>query len=371
MYNNTLIVDDNINALKVLQKDYTAKIKMIYIDPPYNTGSKKTYNDNLSHENWIKMMRERLILALPLLRQDGVIFISIDDNEQARLKILCDEIFGDKNYVALFPWKKRTIKNDVPFGVSQDYEWILCYAKSSSFVASRKIERKYYKSDDYPNDEWRLHPMTTLNTAEGRPNSYFTMINPKNGDEYPSRKDRTWRATKDNFQQNYDKGKIIFPGDYDFLKSTQPQLRVFKSEDIAKKGDMWDTASVSTHLDKAIVGDSGVGTKEVQTLFGRKIFSFPKPTTLIKYLVSIATLNDKECIILDFFAGSGTTGQAVMEQNAEDGGNRKYILVQIPEKLEENSPAYKDGYRTIADITRERLRRAREKIDFEKKTTLM
>jgi len=268
------------------------------------------------------------LIARQLLKEDGVIFISIDDNEVHHLRKLCDEVFGEECFVAQFPWKKRTAKSDVPFGVSQDYEWIISYAKET-YNAGLTINRKYHSTEDYPYDRWRLSDLTTQRTSEERPNCAFEMINPKNGKHYSFNPKRVWGVSKDTFQSYYDRGKIVFPNDYDFLNISGPAFRVFESEDKAKAlkkyGSEEAIKSVSTFLPKE-VGKSEDGNKEMINLFDSKIFSFPKPSSLIKYIYSI--INDNNALILDFFAGSGTTGQAVMELNEKDGGNRKYILVQ-------------------------------------------
>ena len=384
---NLYIEGDNLDVLKLLQKDYFGKIKMIYIDPPYNTGNDFIYKDNFRnnitnykevtnqttkanaetsgryHTGWLNMMYPRLKLARNLLREDGVMFISIDDNEVNNLKKICDEIFGENGYVATIPWRKRVSKTDVPFNLSQDYEWILVYAKSE-FMAGREIERKYHVSDDFPNDSWRLNPMTTQRNKSERPNSYFTIVNPKNGAEYKANPNRVWAVTKDTFSKYYNENKIVFPGDYDFLNISQPMLRVFKSEEIKKKGDKFNLTSVSTVLPSDI-GMTSDGTKQILELFGSKAFPFPKPYNLIKYLMEI--IYDKEAIILDFFGGSSTTAHATMKLNSEDGGNRRFILVQLPEETDEKSEAYKSGYKNICEIGKERIRRAGKKIVEENK----
>ncbi len=391
---NLLIEGENLQVLRVLQKSYFGKVKMIYIDPPYNTGNDSfVYPDNYAerqdeynertgitngdgelnrqslwrknsresgqfHSVWLSMMYPRLYLARNFLREDGVIFVSIDDNEQANLKQLMDEIFGEENFIGIFPWKKRTAKSDVPFGVSQDYEWIVGYTRGG-FGAGIGYERKYYQSDDYPNDQWRLADLTTQKVEADRPNSAFNMVDPKTSKIYPYNPNRLWGVTKDTFQDYYDRGKIVFPGDYAFLNITIPAYRVFESEDKAKAFLKYGTEdamkTASTHLPKE-VGMSEDGNKEMVAFFGGKIFPFPKPTELIKYFLTIA--NDRnDSLVLDFFAGSGTTAQAVLELNEEDGGNRQFICVQMPERLEENSEAYKAGYRTIADICRARIQK--------------
>lgn len=391
---NLLIKGDNLEVLKHLKNAYQRAVKMIYIDPPYNTGSDGfVYQDDRkftpeklaqladmsleeakrvldftdkksnSHSAWLTFMYPRLYIARELLKDDGVIFISIDDNEQAQLKLLCDEIFGEENFVGLIPWRKRTAKSDVPFGVSQDYEWILVYAKSDKFVASTEgKERKYYETDDFPNRPWRIHDCTTQRTASERPNSFFTMIDPKSGKEYPANPNATWRVTKDTFQEYYDKGKIVFPDDYDFLKISRPVMRYFKDDDMTKAGDNFGRITVSTKLPDNI-GMSLNGTKEITELFNGKLFDFPKPANLISYFSQI--IFDKNALILDFFAGSGTTAHAVMQLNAEDKGNRQFICVQLPELTDKKSEAYKAGFDTIFEITKERIIRSAQKIQSE------
>ena len=399
---NIFIEGENLEVLKVLQKSYFGKIKMIYIDPPYNTGNDSfIYPDKFSetkdeyqkrvgdkdeegymtkdgmfkknskengqyHSNWLNMMYPRLFLAKNLLRQDGVIFVSIDDNEVHNLRLLMNEIFGEENFVAIFPWRKRTAKSDVPFGVSQDYEWILSFTKAD-YGAGIDIERKYYQTDDYPNDRWRLSDLTKQTSAEERKNSAFEMIDPKTGKKYPYNPNRVWAVSKDTFQSYYDKGKIVFPDDYDFLNISIPAYRVFESEDKAKAlkkyGSETAKKAVSTFLPKD-VGMSEDGNKEIVELFQQKIFSFPKPSNLVKYLLN--TINDTDITFLDFFSGSGTTAQAVMDLNKEDGGNRKYICIQLPELTEEKTEAFKAGYKTISDIAKERIRRVINKIKEEK-----
>lgn len=387
---NLYIEGDNLAALKILQESYLGKVKMIYIDPPYNTGNDFIYADDFMrtqdeeneqmgmydedenhlfkntdsngrfHSDWCSMIYSRLMLARNLLTSDGAIFISIDDNEQENLKKICDEVFGATNYVATFPWRKRTAKSDVPFGISQDYEWIVCYAKSNDFIASVPgKERKYYETPDFPNRPWRVHDLTKQTSASERPNSYFTIVNPKNGIEYPANPNRTWAITEDTFKTYYSVNRIVFPGDYAFLNIQKPVLRYWKADDIEKAGANFGRVPVSTKLADDI-GMSQDGTKEIMNLFDGKIFSFPKPSSLIKFLASIHTSNND--IILDFFSGSATTAHAVMQLNAEDGGHRKFIMVQLPEPCDEKSEAYKAGYKNICEIGKERIRRAGDAI---------
>ncbi|MDD5924091.1 MAG: site-specific DNA-methyltransferase [Clostridia bacterium] len=379
---NLYIEGDNLEALKLLQTTYYRKVKMIYIDPPYNTGNDFVYEDDFAdplarykevtqqttksnpetmgryHTNWLNMMYPRLRLAANLLRDDGVIFISIDDNEVTNLKRLCDETFGEENFAGIFPWRKRTAKSDVPFGISQDYEWVICYAKSQIFIAGLEGgTRKYFETDDFPGRPWRIHDLTTQRSAFERPNSNFTMVNPKTGKEYPANPNRTWAVTKDTFEQYYSEGKIVFPDDYDFLSITKPAFRYFKDDDMKKAGDRFGLIPASTKLPEDI-GMTQDGTKDITGIFENKVFGFPKPVSFIKYFLNIATYNDKDAIILDFFSGSATTAHAVMQLNKEDGGNRKFILVQLPELCDEKSEAYKAGYKNICEIGKERIRRA-------------
>lgn len=390
---NLYIEGDNLEVLKLLQKSYHSRVKMIYIDPPYNTGKDFVYKDNYAdnmknyleltgqdkklstntesdgryHSNWLNMMYPRLKLARNLLTDDGVIFISIDDNEVANLRKVCDEIFGEENFVAQFPWRKRTAKSDVPFGVSQDFEWILVFSKTDKYKAGIESKsRKYYESSDFPNRPWRIHDMSKQTTASERPNSFFDIIDPKTGKVYPANPNAVWRITKETFQDYYAAGRIVFPDDYDFLRISKPVLRYFKDDDALKGGDMFGYTSVSTLFPKEI-GMTEDGSKDFFRLFENKAFSFPKPVNLINYLISISTIVDKDSLILDFFSGSATTAHAVMQLNAEDGGNRKYICVQIPEPTPEESEARKAGYATIPEIAKERIRRAGKKIVEEQK----
>lgn len=331
---NFLLEGDNLHSLRLLEKTHRGRIDVIYIDPPYNTKNKDfVYNDckvgdddGFRHSKWISFMEARLSIASKLLSERGCIFISIDDNEQAALKMLCDEVFGEDRFVALIPWRKRTAKSDVPFGISQDCESILCYANPLFKAAIKGKERRYFETPDFPGRPWRFHDLTTQRTVEERPNSNYTMINPRTKEEYPVNPLRCWAITIDTFQQYYDEHRVIFPGDYDFMKISKPVLRYWKEDDEAKAGSDFGLVAASTFLPSETVGMTQDGTKEVTEIFGSKKFSFPKPIGLIRYLIEIATVRTPDALVLDFFAGSGTTGQAVMELNKEDGGQRRFIL---------------------------------------------
>ncbi len=391
---NLYIEGDNLDVLKVLRENYLGAVKMIYIDPPYNTGNDFVYNDDFAqgrdefeqnsglfdeegnqlldpmqrntesngrfHTDWLNMIYPRLKVSRDLLSEDGVIFISIDDNEKENLSKICDEIFGEDNFIASFPWRKRTAKTDVPFGISQDHEWIIAYARSASFIgAIQGKERKYFVTEDLPGRPWRVHDLTKQTTASERPNSFFTIVNPKTGEEYPANPQRTWAITAETFEQYYAQNRIVFPGDYPFLNISKPALRYWKSDDEAKAGENFGKIAVSTLLPES-VGMSLDGTREITNLFNGKIFSFPKPSSLISFFCKIC--NDKDALILDFFSGSATTAHAVMKLNAEDGGKRKFIMVQLPEITDEKSEARKAGYETICQIGEERIRRAGKRI---------
>ena len=353
---NMIIRGDNLEALKALLPKYEGRIKCIYIDPPYNTGNENwVYNDNVNdpkirkwlgevvgkegedlsrHDKWLCMMYPRLKLLQKLLANDGAIFISIDDNEQANLKLICDEIFGANNFIASIPWRKRTAKSDVPYGISQDCETVFCYAKSYLFRGGMiGKERKYYETPDFPNRPWRFHDLTTQRTIIERPNSNYTMINPITKDEYPVNPLRCWAITKDTFQQYYDEGRVIFPNDYDFLNISKPVLRYWKDDDLKKSGENYGIVAASTFLPNE-VGMTQDGTKEITSIFGEKKFNFPKPSSLIQHFVNVATIFDKNSIILDSFAGSGTTAHAVLNMNKADNGNRKFILIEMEDYAE-------------------------------------
>lgn len=356
--NHVLIEGDNLNALAALSYTHAGKIDVIYIDPPYNTGNKDfVYNDSFvekedgyRHSKWLSFMDRRLRIAKKLLSERGVIFISIDDNEQAQLKMLCDEIFLPEKFVATIPWRKRTAKSDVPHFLSQDYEWVLCYVESNFSAGVQKETRKYFETPDFPNRPWRFHDLTKQTSAIERPNSFFTMVNPNTGEKFPANSNRTWAITEETFETYFSQNRIIFPGDYDFMNISKPVLRYWKEDDEKKAGARFGYTTVSTYINDE-VGMTQDGTKDITNIFGEKAFGFPKPLSLIKYLLKISNPHYKDITILDFFAGSGTTLHATMQLNAEDGGHRKCILVTNNENNICESVTYERNRRVIQGYT--------------------
>lgn len=357
--NHVLIEGDNLEALTTLAYTHAGKIDVIYIDPPYNTGNKDfIYNDSFvdsedsyRHSKWLSFMAKRLRIAKKLLSDRGVIFISIDDNEQANLKLLCDQVFSNLDFIGTIPWRKRTAKSDVPHNLSQDYEWVICYCKSNFIAGIKKETRKYYITPDFPNRPWRVHDLTKQTSAAERPNSFFTIVNPKTGEQYPANPNRTWAITKETFEEYYKLDRIVFPGDYDFLKISRPVLRYWQEDDRKKAGEMFGFTAVSSNISE-FVGMTQDGTKDITAIFGEKAFGFPKPISLVKHLLIISNPNQLGTTVLDFFAGSGTTLHAVMQLNAEDGGQRKCILVTNNENGICENVTYERNKRVIEGYTK-------------------
>ena len=380
---NIYIEGDNLDVLKLLQETYLGKIKLIYIDPPYNTGHDFIYSDNFSktisdylsssgqydndgnlmvanlesngrfHSDWLNMMYSRLRLAKNLLSDDGVIVISIDDNEQHNLRKICDEIFGASSYVTDFIWNSRkSVSNDAV--VSLNHNYTLVYAKNMSVFYENKDTFKlpdtgegFDNPDNDPRGKWKADPFDSPGI---RPNLTYKITNPNNGAEYWPPEGRCWRTGEKEYLQFLKEGKIVFGKN----GTSKPQLKRFFS-DAQSKGltpkSLWDDCGTATD-----------GTKEIIDIFGTKVFDTPKPVGFVKKIIELCT--DKNSIVLDFFSGSATTAQAVIKKNAEDGGKRKFILVQVPEKCSENSQAKNAGYQTICDIGEERIRRIGDKNRF-------
>ena len=380
---NLYIEGDNLEVLKLLQETYLGKVKMIYIDPPYNTGNDFVYEDDFAqsaadymgnsgqydeagnrmvtntesngrfHTDWLNMIYPRLRLAKDLLAEDGVIFISIDDNEYENLKKICDEIFGTLAFLATFVWKRRSSSQLDRSKCSTDHEYVLAY-KAFGFSAFRGVDKDYkgYSNpDNDPRGPWTTGDLTVGMTGDMRPNQYYDLVDPKTGKVYKPNFNRVWSYIPESMNQLIAENRIVFPED----TSKRPMKKRFASE--LDSG----TNPQSTWMDS--VGMNTEGTKEIYSLFGKAFFTYTKPLSLIKALTLQAS--NKDSIVLDFFSGSATTAHAVMQLNAEDGGQRKFIMVQLPELCDEQSEAYKAGYPNICEIGKERIRRAGRKIKEE------
>ncbi|MDD7593500.1 MAG: site-specific DNA-methyltransferase, partial [Peptoniphilaceae bacterium] len=380
---NLYIVGDNLDALQHLVKSYAGQVKCIYIDPPYNTGSDGfVYHDDFGftaeklvekigleedeaqrvldmqgksyHSAWLTFMYPRLQLARELLADDGVIFISIDDNEQANLKLLCDEIFGSTNFIAQLVWERAfSPKNDARF-VSNSHDYVLMVARNIEEFSIGRLPRtqeanaRYSNPDNDPRGPWMSSDITvkTYNPSDDYP------ITTPSGRVVEPPAGRCWRLSKTAFLERLQDNRIWFGQDGDGV----PRIKRFLSE---LKNEGMAPISILHYKE---VGHSQSATKELVKLFdGKGLFEGPKPIGLIRRLLTMANL-DADSLILDFFSGSATTAQAVMELNAEDGGNRRYIMVQLPEDIDEKKPAYQAGYRTVDEIGRERINRAAAKI---------
>ena len=327
---NLIIKGNNLIALHTLKQQFRGQVKLIYIDPPYNTGTDSFgYNDSFNHSSWLTFMRNRLEIARDLLKDDGVILIHIDDQEMHYLKLVGDDIFGRDNFIATVPRKTRSGRSNVPYNLSQDFDWILMYANEAvkkANIFQRTISRKYHTTPDFPDDAWRLSDITVQATIRERPNCDFTLVNPKNGQEFPVNPNRCWGFPKDSFHDYYKRGKIVFPGDYDFLNIRQPALRVFKSEEIERRGSDYDKAFVSSDfLNQAMdeLLESMVnrkGTDEIVELFGRKAFAYPKNELLMQRIIEYTTKEGD--IVLDFHLGSGTTAAVAHKMG------RQYIGIE-------------------------------------------
>ena len=382
---NIYIEGDNLEVLKLLQESYLGKIKMIYIDPPYNTGNDFVYKDNFTkdkseellesgqkdelgnrlvanpetsgryHSDWLSMMYPRLKLARNLLTDDGVIFISIDDNEIHNLRKICDEIFGENNFVETLIWKRRsTPPNDRVIG--KNHEYILVYSKDLNLISlflqprNEEINSRYSNPDNDPRGSWTASDLSA-NGKGGRltESCIFPIVNPISNIPFNPPKNKCWLFNKDKVHQ------YILEGRIGFRESTgTPFLKRYLSE--VRQG-----STLPTIMDNH--GFSQDSAKEIKELFQNDIFDFPKPTKLLKTIITAGAKSDD--LILDFFSGSATLADAVMQLNAEDQGNRKYILVQLSEATDKTSEAWKAGYKNICEIGKERIRRAAKKIKEE------
>lgn len=398
---NLYIEGDNLEVLKLLQETYLGKIKMIYIDPPYNTGNDFVYNDEFGirseewngisgnydadgnqivgalernteangrfHTDWLNMVYPRLKLAKDLLRDDGVIFISIDDNEVENLKKVCGEVFGEGNFVAIINWKGRGGRQDSKYYAAV-HEYILCYAKQREyFVAGEEIKSgdvypKYDKEKGRYYKTQLLRKWGSNSRREDRPNLFYPITAPDGTEVYPvvavrdsqrpsicEKIDGRWRHGASTMEKNIKNGLVEFVKQDD--GTWIPYEKIFaplEGEEKTKKYTTW-------------IDETNDGAKGIKDLFGSTVFDYPKSPNLLVRFLKMAGVESGD-IILDFFSGSATTAHAVMQLNAEDGGHRKFIMVQLPEKCDEKSEAYKAGYKTICEIGKERIRRAGKKI---------
>lgn len=340
---NKIIHGDNLEALKSLLPEYEGKIKCIYIDPPYNTGNESwVYNDNVNHpkikkwlgevvgkdgedltrhDKWLCMMYPRLKLLHKLLAKDGAIFISIDDNEHSHLKLLCDEIFGAKNYISSLIWRRRASSQMSQNNISIDHEYVVSYFKSnnSEFKGSQKDYKNYSNPDNDPRGSWTLGDLTVGMTKDQRPNQFFDLVDPKTGLVYPPSPKRVWTYFPETMNTKIEEGRVVFPKTI----LGKPMLKRYSKELKTEINPLSSWMSNEAYK----IGLNSEGTKIIQSLFEEKVFDYPKPISLIELLLSqITSEND---IILDSFAGSGTTAHAVLNLNKQDSGNRKFILIEM------------------------------------------
>ncbi|WP_233141878.1 site-specific DNA-methyltransferase [Aggregatibacter actinomycetemcomitans] len=377
---NLLIQGDNLDVLKHLKNAYTNKVKMIYIDPPYNTGSdgfvyqddckftpeqlsefahisldeaerilKFTAKGSNSHSAWLTFMYPRLYIARELLKEDGVIFISIDDNEVVQLKLLCDEVFGEGNFVAEFIWDKKNSAKVVPPRnmVVNIHEYILCYSKNTDakLIGELRTKDGFANPDNDLRGEWRL---SNIKTTLERPQDKFSIIDPDTGRIF----ENYWAFSKNSLENMIEERRIIFPKNDDGLPKQKEFFNEFANPYMPIKSHLgWFDPQSKTE-------------KNVEKLMGQKVFLYRKPLELMKKLILQSAENNE--IILDFFAGSASTAHAVMQLNAEDNSNRQFILVQLPEKTDKKSEAFKAGYKTIFDITKARIKKAAAQIQAQK-----
>lgn len=386
---NLFIEGDNLEALKILQRSYMRKVKMIYIDPPYNTGNDFIYNDTFTqseedtrrqfglfddegmrnftmrhyrenvrtnprfHSDWCSMIYPRLKAARTLLRDDGVIFISIDDNEMANLRKICDEIFGEDNFAAQLVWQKKYGPANDSKGISSTHEYVLVYASRLEAwrpgLTARTEEQlsAYHNPDNDPRGSWRA---SDLSARTYSPSCDYPITGPT-GLVFTPPRGRSWTVSEQRYKELLDDGRITFGAD----GTGRPMRKTFLTE--ARQGI---TPETWTPRDRA--GDNKEARYELKDIFPENLFATPKPTRLLRHLMTIADVKDDD-IVMDFFAGSATTAHAVLALNHEDSGHRRFIMIQLPEPCPPNSEAYRAGYKTICDIGRERIIRASHGLD--------
>ena len=380
---NLYIEGDNLDVLKLLQETYLGKVKMIYIDPPYNTGNDFVYNDDFSesiddfldrsgqfdedgnrlfhntesngrfHTDWLNMIYPRLKIARNLLSDDGVIFISIDDNEQENLKKICDEILGSQNFVAQVIWERAFSPINLMKHFSPSHDYILCYAKNIELAICNGIPRSEEANDRYSNpdnDPRGVWSSSDISVGPAVQENVYPITTPSGRVVEPPA-GRSWRLSKNAFLERLHDNRIWFGPDGNGV----PRIKRFLSE-LKKSGITPMTIWKHTEVDHS----QGATQKLAKLFDGKKFFDYPKSVELIKRCLQL--YSDSDCYIIDFFSGSATTAHAVMQLNAEDGGHRKFIMVQLPEKTDEKSEAFKAGYKNICEIGKERIRRAGKKI---------
>ena len=381
---NVFIEGDNLEVLKLLARPYFGRVKMIYIDPPYNTGNDFVYPDNYAdpldaylrmtgqktgngdllttnaetngrfHSSWLSMMYPRLQLARQLLRDDGVILVSIDYHEIYHLRMLLNELFGEENFVATFVWKRRASSALADKNVSIDHEYVVAYKRTAfeSFRGRPKDYEGYSNPDNDPEGPWTLGDLTVGMTKEQRPNQFYDLVDPTTGQKYPANPNRVWAFIPESMKKEIEAGRVVFPDD----PSKRPMVKRYKKNlnsdvnpistwirDMGDKDEEEETVSMQSGL-------NAEATRAIRELFGENVFEYSKPLSLLKSLIENIAEEDGD-IVLDFFAGSAATAQAVLELNREDSIYRRFIMIQLPEKTE------RDDFPTIVDIGRERIRR--------------
>ncbi|WP_312085332.1 site-specific DNA-methyltransferase [Exiguobacterium sp.] len=380
---NLYIEGDNLEVMKLLEKSYNNKFKLIFIDPPYNTGSDFVYKDNFSdtianyllqtkqiddngdllitntdingriHTNWLNMIYPRILKSRGLLSEDGIIAVAIDDNEYSNLKKVCDEIFGEHNFVANIVWKHTIQSKNDELHFSRQFNNILVYAKNKSKLSKFRVPRTEEDNKNYSNPDndskgmWRSGDVRSPNL---RPSLKYVVIAPDGQKIQPPK--NGWRWSQETLLKKINTGEIIFKSNNDGIIR-----KIYLEEQEGRTPEnLWDGS---------LVGTTRNANQELKRLFNEKLyFDTPKPVELIKKIMSLWS-NEKDYYVLDYFSGSATTAHAVMKLNAEDGGSRKFVMIQLPEQFDMQSEAYIDGYRTICDVGEERIRRAGEKIKKE------
>jgi len=392
---NLFIEGENLEVLKLLYKSYAGRVKMIYIDPPYNTGNDFIYPDSFAdplgnyltltgqkdaagnlltsnpetsgryHSAWLSMMYPRLFVARQLLREDGAIFVSIDDHEVSDLRLLMNEVFGDENFLAVFVRRRRMPTGMRGDPVSPDHEYVVAFAKSRPNVTlygATKKDLEYPYQDK--KSRYRSTDLTVGMTKKMRPKQFFEIANPRTGKTYLPPDDRVWRFQRVTMQEHIDEGNIIWPDDFPERKMKRPRFKTRQPSDESnqptKPVSTWiESNGNSENSDDRLSLNAGMnqeGTKELKELFGAQVAEYPKPVSLVRSLIELSTGSDD--IVMDFFAGTSTAAHGVLDVNHELGSSRRFIMVQLSEPIPADSTAHAEGYRTIAEISKERIRRA-------------